>query len=58
MKWLIFTRPVDWRYHVSRALPLPMRSTYGVIGPNSSWTERARWWQWRGRVFAHRIVVE
>lgn len=52
---------------VSKLVPVPMRSTYsvgisGTYDPASSPSvlpempvETARWWQWRGRVFRHRV---
>ncbi len=47
----------NWRYHLSKLVPVPMRSTYSASDGIAERDERASWWQWRGRVFAHRIVL-
>lgn len=41
-------------YRLSKLIPVPMRSTYGVeAGSGDVREERARWWQWRGIVWGH-----
>jgi hypothetical protein len=39
-------------YRLSNILPVPMRSTYESL----TGRQRATWWQWRGKVYRHRIV--
>ena len=39
-------------YWLSKLIPVPMHSTYWAEGRRES----CRWWQWRGRVFRHRLV--
>jgi hypothetical protein len=53
------------RYRLSKLIPVPMRSTYGVVVAAESDTvqvqalrrQRSTWWQFRGHVFRHRIAV-
>jgi hypothetical protein len=40
-------------YRLSKLIPVPMRSRYGT---EDRGIERACWWQWRGRIFRHRIT--
>ncbi|MGH9005874.1 MAG: hypothetical protein ACRDYV_22335 [Acidimicrobiia bacterium] len=42
------------RYLLSKLIPIPMRSTYGVDDAGKKRRQRARWWQWRGRIYRHR----
>lgn len=40
------------KYTLSRIIPMPFRTIYATVhGP-----ELAEWWQWRDRVFAHRVT--
>jgi hypothetical protein len=32
-----------------------MRSTYGVDDAGTPRRQRSSWWQWRGRIWAHKI---
>jgi hypothetical protein len=67
MTWLKFTRPRDIRFWLSKLVPVPMSSTYGVIGQvalaeggvideTGKWREHATWVQWRGRIYRHHIT--
>lgn len=42
----------DWRYYLSRVVPVRMSSVYG-IPQHPTRPERATWWQWRGRVYRY-----
>ncbi len=48
-------------YTLSKIIPIPMKSCYGVENPteyeqNLGVTrECATWWQWRGKIYNHRI---
>lgn len=43
-------------YLLSKLIPVPMRSTYGVVNADGAdpGHEYATWWQWRGRIWRHR----
>lgn len=41
-------------YSLSKLLPVPMHSIYGVDDAGVMRVQRCRWWQWRGRVWAVR----
>jgi len=43
------------RYAMSKIIPVPMRSRYGVELGGKSFNEKASWIQWRGRIFAHKV---
>ena len=48
-------------YAFSKVLPMPMQSCYSVStdGPAGEYApECATWWQWRGRVWNHKIFNE
>lgn len=46
-------------YLLSKLIPVPMRSTYGVCAENGVVTarEHATWWQWRDRIFRLRTIA-
>lgn len=56
VNWLILIRRQDWRYNLTKLVPVPMRITYEVIDGDSTWREHASWVQWRGRILRHRIT--
>jgi hypothetical protein len=41
-------------YRLSKIIPVPMKSTYGVEDVGVQRIQRATWWQWRGHIFRHR----
>lgn len=46
------------RYLLSKIIPVPMRTRYGLVeadGSTSRWT--ASWVQFRGRIFRHRVTA-
>jgi hypothetical protein len=43
-------------YLLSKLIPVPMRSTYGVCADGEvTHHEHATWVQWRDRIFRHRV---
>lgn len=48
------------RYRLSKLIPIRFTSTYRTSDPNGlnqTWRERATWWQWRDRIWAHHKTV-
>lgn len=46
-------------YTFSKVVPMPMQSCYSVTNSKGVYEpECATWWQWRGRVWNHRIFNE
>lgn len=56
LSWLVLIRKRDWRYHLSRLVPIPMRTTYRVSNGGPWRAESARWVQWRGRIMRHHVT--
>jgi hypothetical protein len=44
------------RYILSKLIPVPMHSTYGVGDDATARLQHSDWWQWRGRVYRHRVT--
>lgn len=55
------------RYKLSKLIPVPMRSTYGLrfdpgslpagLSISGSTLTTSTWWQWRNRIMRHRITA-
>lgn len=43
-------------YRLSQLIPVPMRSNYAVVSGQVRIPQLSTWWQWRGRVYRHRIT--
>jgi hypothetical protein len=41
-------------YRLSKIIPVPMKSEYGVEDAGVQRIQRATWWQWRDRIYRHR----
>lgn len=45
------------KYRLSKLIPMHMQSTYERSHNDGPFVpEHASWWQWRDRIFAHRIT--
>ncbi len=55
------------RYKLSKLIPVPMRSTYGMawdpaslpagVTVSGSTRQTSTWWQWRDRIMRHRVTA-
>lgn len=47
---------MDLRYQLSRIIPMPMSTNYGLVQDDGSHAQyHTSWWQWRGRIYNHII---
>lgn len=45
----------DFRFWLSRVVPVKFQSVYWIYGDPDRRRLRATWWQWRGRVWGQNV---